>query len=149
MSLPGYPKLYDELPGQGKKALWPKRWATSIARKAGLRRAALFDAGADIMGTFSRITGDDGFAFSAGAFPEGDTMMRAADLTGITEARLLANVSVAGTGALSVTGAFTASVPLTGEGVIFSDWVEIDGSAALQYSASGGASVGLVQLQVR
>ena len=56
-----YPNFYRAVKDMAPKALLPKRWATAIARKAGLRNAALIDAGADPDGVFTDTNDPEGF----------------------------------------------------------------------------------------
>lgn len=144
----GYPIFVQAVLDMAPKALQHRRWAKKIARKAGLRNGALLDAGADIAGTFSAKNTSSGFEFTSGDFPDTGSMNRLADLTSYSEARVLVNVAVAGSGTLGVTGGIDAVASLVTEGIATSDWEPIEGDS-WSWVSTGVATVGLCQLQVR
>lgn len=151
----GYPRFYREFLQMGPKALLPKRWATAIARKAGLRNGALVDGGPDAGGIFTDTNDAAGFvvelAGGGQVFPGIGSMTRLTDETGKAEERFLVNVASAGPSG-SYLQARDLSVELDVAGINVSDWGAL-GSGEIGWTAhspeAGSVTIGLVQRQTR
>jgi hypothetical protein len=129
----------------GPKALHTKRWATAIARRAGVRLSPVLDGGPDVAGTFSIADSAEGYELSAGTL---SGSQRLHDTTGLSEARVAVNVSVAGSGSFGVAGDIEATASLGAVGLARSDWEPIEGDS-WEWVSTGSATIGLAQLQVR
>lgn len=160
-----YPTIDREFDRMGTKVLLHRRQAKAIARKAKVRLSAAATALPDVRGTFSMRNDPTGYVldYPAGAYPFPDgtaSMTRHADLTGVSEARLLATVVSGGAPdvSLDVSGAgelISVVLEAGADALVVGAWHSVteSGSTALEWSVtatdSGTVTVGLCQLEVR